>query len=329
MTNKERYAEFCASTYVPVYSKPWWMDAVCGGSDNWDVWLYDNGEQIFAAMPYYKEMRGKYKYITKAPLTQTNGIIFCEDTRRGAVKEAEFQNRVIDAACDYIESLGLDVYEQQYSHTFQNWSPFFWRNYTNLLRYSYIIADTSDMERVWRGVSPTYRNEIRKGRRLTRVDTNIDPDTFYDEHAKVFLKQGIRWQFGKDFWFRLYEACRTRNAGQMFVARDDAENIHAVLYLVWDERYVYQYLGGYMPEFASSQAYPALTYHGIEVAHEKGLAYDFEGSMLPQVAKSFRQFGGTPMPYYRIRKVFNPEIVRAEAEDYIRRLQSEPSGNKE
>ena len=45
--------------------------------------------------------------------------------------------------------------------------------------------------------------------------------------------------------------------------------------------------------------------------------------MLPQVQRSFRQFGGTPMPYYRIRKVFNPAIVRREAEDYILRLQAE------
>ena len=45
--------------------------------------------------------------------------------------------------------------------------------------------------------------------------------------------------------------------------------------------------------------------------------------MIQRIAKSFRQFGGKPMPYYRIRKVFNPEIVRKEAEDYIQKVQSE------
>lgn len=45
--------------------------------------------------------------------------------------------------------------------------------------------------------------------------------------------------------------------------------------------------------------------------------------MIKQIAIAFRQFGGVPTPYYRIRKVFNPEIVRKEAEDYIKRLQSE------
>ena len=40
MTNKERYEQFCASTYVPIYSKPWWLDAVCG-SDEKNVQDYD------------------------------------------------------------------------------------------------------------------------------------------------------------------------------------------------------------------------------------------------------------------------------------------------
>ena len=76
-TNKELYADWCETTYVPIFSKPWWMDAVCG-EDNWDVWLCDDDGDICAAMPYFTEKRGEYKYITKAPLTQNNGIIFRE-----------------------------------------------------------------------------------------------------------------------------------------------------------------------------------------------------------------------------------------------------------
>ena len=41
--------------------------------------------------------------------------------------------------------------------------------------------------------------------------------------------------------------------------------------------------------------------------------------MLKQVARSFRQFGAVPMPYYRIRKIFNEEIIRKEAEEAILR----------
>lgn len=148
MTNKEKYEEFCKTAYIPIFSKSWWMDAVCG-PDNWDVWLYDNGEQILAAMPYYMEQRGPYRYITKAPLTQNNGLLFRKDDTRKAVTEAELQEKIINAACAFIKEMGVDVYEQQFHHSFQNWQPFFWNNYTNILRYTYVILDTSDIDQVF------------------------------------------------------------------------------------------------------------------------------------------------------------------------------------
>ena len=51
--------------------------------------------------------------------------------------------------------------------------------------------------------------------------------------------------------------------------------------------------------------------------NQLGLKYDFEGSVIKRISKSMRQFGGKPMPYFRIRKVFNPDIVRTEAENQI------------
>ncbi len=327
MTNKEKYQEFCKITYVPIYSKPWWMDVVCG-PENWDVWLYSTDTQvqsIEAAMPYYMEHRGTYRYITKAPLTQNNGIIFKRNSNRKRVSQAELEEKIINAACSFIAGLGLDVYEQQFHISFQNWQPFFWNHYTCIPRYTYIIENTSDFEVVTGAFSANYRKNIRKGQRLTEVSADISEDAFYAEHEKIFLRQGRSCPFTKELWHRLYCACREHQAGQMFCARDAQKNIHSLQFLVWDEKSVYPLLGGYMPEFSESQSYPALTCHGIFLAHQKGLSYDFEGSMIHRIAVAFRQFGGIPTPYYRIRKVFNPEIVRSEAEEYIKLVQSEKS----
>ena len=321
MTNKEKYSKFCEANYVPIYSQPWWMDAVCG-PENWDVWLYESNVHILAAMPYYYENRGSYRYITKAPLTQNNGILFQQVPGRKPVTEAELQEKIINAACAYIKGLGVDVYEQQFTPSFRNWQPFFWNNYTNVLRYTYVI-DTADWEQVEKNISSKYRNEIHKGQRLTNAGEWTDRDAFYTEHERIFLRQGKRCPFSRELWNRLYDACAAHDAGRMFRAMDAEGNLHALLFLVWDRKSAYQLLGGSMPEFSSSQAYSSLTYYGIRFAHERGLAYDFEGSMIRRIAVAFRQLGGVPTPYYRIRKVFNPEIVRKEAEDYIRRVQEE------
>lgn len=319
---------FCQETYVPIWSKPWWMDAVCG-PEHWDVWLYESGDNVLAAMPYYMERRGTYRYITKATQTQTNGLVFREDLGRKRVSQLDFEEKVIHAACKFIDSLDLDVYEQQYHHTFQNWTPFYWHNFTNILRYTYVMENLSNPDDIWNGISSAYRNKIKKGMRLTTATDEISLEEFYDCYQDIFLRKSMPVPITLDFLRSVYEAGKQNNSCKMLCARDADGNVHSILFLVWDERTVYQLFGGYMKEYASSQSYPAMMWYGIQFAASKGLNYDFEGSMVDGVAQSMRQFGGIPKPYYRIRKVYNPEIVRKEAEEYIARLSRERSEERE
>lgn len=316
MTNKEKYNQFISKNYVPIYSKSWWMDAVCQ-PENWDVWLYEKDGDICAAMPYYMEQRGAYWYITKAPLTQNNGIIFKENESNKRETIAKFQERIIDAANDFINSLCLDVYEQQYHYSFDNWLPFFWNRYTAITRYTYVIEDTSDIEAVWGEMASNYRQNIRKGYRIAQICEGFDADEFWNLHKKVFEKQGLECPFSYELWIRLYSMCRNHDCGKIFYAKDSCGNILSILFLIWDEQSVYHLLGGSMPEYQHLQTYNVLTWEGIKFASKMGLKYDFEGSVIKKISKSMRQFGGKPMPYFRIRKIFNPDIMRAETEKAI------------
>lgn len=314
--NKEKYKSFCEKVYVPIYSKPWWMDAVCG-SDNWDVWLYQNGNEVSAAMPYYTEQRGEHHYITKALLTQNNGIIFNYPKGTKAVAKQGFEEKVIDAACEFIQSLNLDVYEQQFHYSFQNWLPFFWNRYTAVTRYTYVLENLENIEEVWGRISSKWRGIIKKGQKNAEIKRNLDAEVFYREHEKVFLKQGLSCPFSYDQWIRLYTTCKKNQSCEIFYALENGGNVASVMFLVWDEESVYQLLGGSMPLYQNLDTYDALIWEGIKFAAEKGLKYDFEGSVIKRISKSFREFGGEPKPYFRIRKVFNPEIMRAETEKAI------------
>lgn len=319
MTNKEKYIQFCKEIYIPIYSKSWWLDVVCQ-PQNWDVWLYERGGVLCAAMPYYMEIRGTYKYITRAPLTQNNGIIFKMDGSAKREKQAKFQEHVINAANDYIESLGVDVYEQQFHYTFDNWLPFFWNRFTAITRYTYVIEDTSELDIIWNEISSNYKNTIRKGYNKADVCEGLDADVFWDLHKKIFEKQGLECPFSYDIWMRLYYACIKYNCGKILYAQDSEQHITSILFLVWDEKSVYHLLGGSIPEYQHLQTYNMLTWEGIQFASRLGLKYDFEGSVIKRISKSMRQFGGRPVPYFRIRKIFNPEIIREEAERQIEML---------
>lgn len=322
MTNKERYSGVLEKTYLPIYSKWWWMDAICL-PENWDVWIYEENGELLAVMPYYFEERNGRKYITKAPLTQNNGIIFFYPPNSKCVAKAAFEEKIIDKACEYISGLNVDVYEQQFQTTFTNWLPFFWNYYTAITRYTYVIEDTSDLDRVWDGITSKRRSVIKKGQKHTFFSDEITIDSFFLEHEKIYKKQGLECPFSYDLWNRLATTCLDHNSGKISCRRTEEGEVAAVSFVVWDEKRLYKLMGGPIPEYSKLDAYSALTWDEIELANKLGVSYDFEGSVIKRISKSFREYGATPEPYFRIRKVFNPEIIREEAEDCIKTLSSE------
>lgn len=322
MNNKEKYTLFCQNTHVPIYSKPWWMDAVCG-EQNWDVWLYEKGDTVLAAMPYYLEVRGDYRYITKAPLTQNNGVIIRWQQEAKTANKLAMEEEVYQAACDFIKALNVDVYEQQYMPSVVNWLPFFWNGYSAIPRYTFVIRDTTNPERIFSEFSHNCRKNVRKGQKSIKQFISIDPHHFYTEHKKIFDKQGIPVPFSETFWENLWNSCNKHNAGKIIAAQGQNDEILAVVFLVWDEEKVYLLLGGGMPEFSSSKAYTALVYEAIQEACKQKKSFDFEGSVIRRINRSAREFGGEQTQYFRIRKVFNPDIIRAEAEQKIQQLAQE------
>lgn len=319
MTAKERYAEFCRKIYVPIYSKPWWMDAVCG-PENWDVWLYEKGGQVLAAMPYYVEQRGPYRYITKAPLTQHNGVLIRYLQEVKGVNKLNFEEEVYQAACDYIAGLHVDVYEQGFRPEVKNWLPFFWNGFTAIPRYTFVIENPANTEETFQNYAHNCRRNVKKGQQNIHEIVSIDEGLFYDEHKKIFAKQGLPCPFSQQLWNTLYSAVKEHDAGKIMAAKDANGNILAAIFLVWDEQSFYLLLGGTMPEFSSTKAYTALVHAAIQSAGKEGKRFDFEGSVIRRINRSAREFGGEQRQYFRIRKVFNPDIIRAEAEEQIERL---------
>lgn len=319
--SKIQYEAFCATNYVPIYSKPWWLDAVVG-SENWDVWIHSGSDGVpDAAMPYYLERRKYGLYITKAPLTQCNGIIFSHPKGASNITRAKFEERVINEADEFISSLGLAVYEQQYHWTFSNWLPFRWLGYSAEPRYTYVIEDTSSVDVMWAAMDRKCRKLIRRGQRNGTLDSGIRLEEFWSEHAKVFAKQGLQVPFSREMFEGLYQECERRGCGQLLCMRSSDGRVASVVFEVWDERSMYSLVGGSVPELQSLDTYHALRWEAMKLAHDKGLMFDFEGSVIKRISRSVREYGGSPKLYFRIRKIFNPNVIRMEAEREIALLE--------
>lgn len=304
---KEKYEIFCTKTYIPIFSQPWWMDAVCG-EENWDVFVIETSGTYKAAMPYYVELRNGYKLITKARHTQNNGIIFNYPENQKYCSKLDFEEKCINLCCDFIESLGLDKYEQQFHYNVTNWLPYSWRGYSEMTRYTYVIEDTSDIELVEQNYSYAIRNEIRKAEKFVKVGEDLNLEELYRINKLSFESKGTEIPYSLAFLRRVDEACRKRNCCKSFYAYDDEGNIHSIVYIVWDEKTVYYLLSGTDPIFKANQANSLLIRESIRYASKLGLQYDFEGSVIRPIEHIVRSFGGVQKPYFRIYKVFNKNL---------------------
>lgn len=312
MTNKEKYQIFCESIYIPVFSQPWWLNAVCG-EEHWDVYVVERGGIYVAAMPYYLENRNGYRLITKAKNTQNNGIIIKYPEEQKYTTRLGYEEGIINEIIDYIEDIGVDKYEQQYHYTFTNWLPFFWRYYKEITRYTYVIEDTQDMDQVEKNYSSNVRKNIRKAKKVVHIcEKDISIEKFYEINRMSFERQEKEIPYSLDFVKNIYEAGKKNQAVKIMAAEDQEGNIHSVAFLVWDEESVYYLLNGTNPEFKNSQANCFLIHESIKLASCMGKRFDFEGSVIKSIEKAFREYGGIRKPYFRIYKTFNKKLRELE-----------------
>lgn len=304
MRNKELYKMFCKSRYIPIFSQPWWLDAVCG-EDNWDVYIVKRDNNLYAAMPYFFTTNEKGdKSICRAHMTQNNGILIKYPDNQSIIKRQAYEEKIMNEICDFIEE-NFVKYDQQFHYSFKNWLPFFWRYYSESIKYTYVIENTLDLSRVWNDFSPKLRNTIRKAEKANlEIGYNMDNENFYKVNSMTFTRQGREIPFSYDFFNNLDEVCRKEKCCINLYAKDELGNIHAVEYLVWDDESMYLLFSGSNPDFRNSQANDLLIYESIKLASKMNLRFDFEGSVVKNVNHAYRVFGGIPKPYFRIWKEF-------------------------
>lgn len=130
-------------------------------------------------------------------------------------------------------------------------------------------------------------------------------------------KSEISYSF--EIFRRIYDSAYERNSGMTIAAYDCDHNLHAALFIVWDSNSAYDLISTIDPRFRNSGAASLLIKEALVILSGKTKVFDFEGSMIESVERSFRQFGAEQTPYFSISKT-NSKIlkVRNAIKDIIR-----------
>ena len=295
---KSLYRSLCKEEdSIPVFSRDWWLDAVCG--DDWDVLLSEKKGKIQAAMPLYVPCKS---VVTMPPYTQTMGVWFAAeaaDTKYSSMLDHR------QAICkQFIEKLKpYRSYLQNFSHEFVDWLPFYWAGYAQTTRYTYILHHIKRSDTIWSAMSQQTRRNINAARQAAiAVRTDVSETQFLQVVEQTFKRQHQKNKQGEAVLRRLIDTARKRGQAEIFGGYDKAGNLHAAAFIVWQDSSAYYIAGGGDPAFRSSGAHSLVMWEAIQHVSQFTDTFDFEGSMLPGVERFFREFGAVQTPYFLVTR---------------------------
>ena len=304
---KHKYRAHCkAEPSIPIFSKDWWLDAVCG-DENWDVTLVEKGGRIIGCMPYFIKKRMGFTLLTQSQLTQTMGPWLRPSSAKYANQLTE-QKSLMTALIQKLPS--FDYFCQNFHYSVTNWLPFYWQGFSQTTRYTYVLEEISDAQKIWDGMLPNIRTDIKKAKNRfgLKVCTNLGIDAFLIINEQAFARQGMKLPYSKNFVKKIDNACKEHNARKIFFAKDLDGRIHAAVYIVWDENSAYYLMGGSDPDLRNSGANSLCMWEAIKFASTVTKVFDFEGSMIEAVERFFRAFGARQMPYFQVSKINSPFV---------------------
>jgi hypothetical protein len=301
---KEKYHKFLEQTHakVPVFFQPWYLDVVCC-KGQWDVMLSEDGDKsIIGFWVYYSTEKYGQPCIIMPPLTPYSGIwIYASQSTKNETKNKKNLS-IVKELLDKIPQ-NITLYTQSFHYSFQNGLQFYWKKYTQTVRYTFYI----DQLKIWsiNDISTNVRNKINKASRILKYEISQNRERLYDLVYHVIKDKGMNLTLTKDMFYALDDAILQHSDRRIIIVRDNSGYIHAATYIIIDNDTAYMMMVGSDRTTRQNGAVPLAIYHSIIEVQPLVKHFDFEGSMLESMFDLFAGFGGELKPYYRFYKAKN------------------------
>ena len=299
MNAKTKYRDLAFEKNLSIFCQPWWLDAVCG-ERNWDVVILEEPDGIVAALPYYVTKKYGLACFLQPPLTQSLGPWIASSQSKYA-KQLSRQKKLMGLLIENLPP--YDYFCQNFHYSITNWLPFYWKEFSQQSRYTYVLDDLSALDRIWDGFQAKARTDIRKAQKTLKVRSDFTIDIFLDLHKLTFTRQNLNLPYSQNLVRRIDAACEKNDARKIFYAVDNCGQIYAAVYIIWDKSSAYYLMSGSHPDFRRSGATSLLLWEAIKFSSTVTEVFDFEGSMLEPIERFVRGFGAKQVAYSRISRM--------------------------
>lgn len=282
---------------LPLFFQFWWLDLV-SGANRYEVLFCKKNNFVEGAFAFAIKKRGLLKQLGMPPLTPYLGLWFnypknlTKNSSRLSFEQRITQNLI--SKLPKYHHLSLN-----FSSAVKNWYPLYLKDFDQTTRYTYRIKDSKNL---WDNLDGKIRTEIRKIEGNYCLRKGEVPEKLYDAYAAtIFSKGGILWEMKKETFLAVIDESKKRGVGEFWEVIDSSEKVVVGALILLDRKVAYYVAGAtYSREGRGGMTF--MLWNLLQYYTSKGIAFDFEGSMIPNVESFFRGFGGEQLPYFQISK---------------------------
>jgi Acetyltransferase (GNAT) domain len=280
-----------------VFQRDWWLEAVAPGA--WSYLTVGDPQNPNAIMPIVQSTKYGLRQIKTPVLTFALGPGLAPPSDASPTKAMSQHIEWIDALIEQLPE--FDYFNQNFHHSQKLVTPFLWRNFEISALNTYSIDDLTDLDRVWNNYRSSTRSQIRKAQKLVEVTSEPSIRDLWNLSSKSFARWSRKPEYGVELLERLDAACQSNGASKRLFARDAAGNLHAAIYIVWDEHAAYYVVGGGDANFRSSGAMSLLMHEAIQHAATVSRRFDLQGCNAQTFEVFKRNFGGDLKSFLQVR----------------------------
>jgi len=265
--------------------------------------IYEN-EKIKGGFALYCEKKFGLKICLNPPFTPYVGPVFKVESQNHVHIMSKWKE-VSSLMAETVENLSFSIITFSLGYNIIDVQPFIWKKFKVIPEFTYILDLNQEVNGIYKNMSPERRNDITRAIKDGVIARKIDDYGLVKSLVlKTFERQGkkinLTWLEKILFDFATPENCF------VFASFKGTKAISAML-CIHNGSYAHYLLGGYDESSKHRGAGVLSMWEGIIYAKSLGLKYfDFEGSMVPEIEKYFRGFGGVLTPYFRVNKAKLP-----------------------
>ncbi len=294
-TRTEAYTAL-ASKHGGLFNQQQWLNIYESGLEV--IGIYNPNHELIGAFNVFHQKSNGLKLLRIPPYMPYNALFFNNPALTLANK-ITFEKEVHRLIANHLKAQKNAITLSAFPPNYTDMQVYVWEQFKVIPNYTYQLALTTNT------LFDNFTSEKRKSIRRAEKDAlQIVATSDYQLIQSLVEKTFSRKQktVSATMLQKILNQYANASNSFAFVAYQNNQP-SACTFCIYHGQTAYYLLGGYDDKNKHHGAGASCMYQSILKAQKLGLStFDFEGSMLPEVEKYFREFGGQLVPYYTINK---------------------------